>query len=46
MGQNREQVLEHCNPAMELGFSLAEYQEPPAGNRRQHGRLQKSTCCG
>lgn len=26
MGQNRDIVLEHCNPAMELGFSLAEYQ--------------------
>jgi Xaa-Pro aminopeptidase len=25
MGQNRERVLEQCNPAMELGFSLAEY---------------------
>ena len=25
MGQNRDLVLEHCNPAMELGFSLAEY---------------------
>jgi Xaa-Pro aminopeptidase len=25
MGQNRDQVLEQCNPAMELGFSLAEY---------------------
>ena len=22
MGQNRDLVLEHCNPAMELGFSL------------------------
>ena len=25
MGQNRDRVLEQCNPAMELGFSLAEY---------------------
>ena len=25
MGQNRDLVLEQCNPAMELGFSLAEY---------------------
>jgi hypothetical protein len=25
MGQNRGHVLEQCNPAMELGFSLAEY---------------------
>ena len=24
MGQNRDRVLEQCNPAMELGFSLAE----------------------
>ena len=25
MGQNRELVLQQCNPAMELGFSLAEF---------------------
>ena len=25
MGMNRDLVLEQCNPAMELGFSLAEY---------------------
>jgi Xaa-Pro aminopeptidase len=25
MGQNRDLVLEQCNPAMELGFSLAEF---------------------
>ncbi len=25
MGDNRDRVLEQCNPAMELGFSLAEY---------------------
>jgi Xaa-Pro aminopeptidase len=25
MGQNRDRVLEQCNPVMELGFSLAEY---------------------
>ena len=25
MGQNRDLVLQQCNPAMELGFSLAEY---------------------
>ena len=25
MGQNRDRVLEQCNPAMELGFSIAEY---------------------
>ena len=25
MGQNRDLVLEHCNPAMELGFSIAEF---------------------
>ena len=25
MGQNRDRVLEQCNPAMEFGFSIAEY---------------------
>ncbi|MCP4331197.1 MAG: aminopeptidase P family protein [Gammaproteobacteria bacterium] len=25
MGQNRDRVLEQCNPAMELGFSISEY---------------------
>jgi Xaa-Pro aminopeptidase len=25
MGKNRDRVLEQCNPAMELGFSIAEY---------------------
>ena len=25
MGQNRDLVLQQCNPAMELGFSLAEF---------------------
>ena len=27
MGKNRDQVLEQCNPAMELGFSLDEYRQ-------------------
>ena len=27
MGQNRDLVLTQCNPAMELGFSLAEYRD-------------------
>ena len=25
MGKNRDRVLQQCNPAMELGFSIAEY---------------------
>ena len=27
MGENRDRVLEQCNPPMELGFSLAEYHQ-------------------
>jgi Xaa-Pro aminopeptidase len=35
MGQNRDLVLEQCNPAMELGFSLAEYRSRLQVIRRQ-----------
>src|SRR5210317_376224 len=35
MGQNRYLVLEQCNPAMELGFSLAEYRARLQVIRRQ-----------
>ncbi|MCP4768793.1 MAG: aminopeptidase P family protein [Gammaproteobacteria bacterium] len=35
MGQNRDRVLEQCNPAMELGFSIAEYKSRLREIRRQ-----------
>ena len=35
MGKNRDRVLEQCNPAMELGFSLAEYRQRLQAIRRE-----------
>ena len=35
MGRNRDLVLEQCNPAMELGFSIAEYKTRLIAIRRE-----------
>ena len=35
MGKNRDRVLEQCNPAMELGFSLVEYRQRLQTIRRE-----------
>ncbi|MGD8838427.1 MAG: hypothetical protein PVI70_02445 [Gammaproteobacteria bacterium] len=45
MGNNRDLVLQQCRPAMEPGFSQAEYDQRLASIRARMAE-EKSTCCG